>query len=1298
MKAIFRQVGLFLMFLLFALHGKTQVDVIMSPAVNGQTFNTCSGTLYASGGVSGVGYQNGENVTVIICPDTPGDVITLDFIVFNLSNQNTATPPANNADNFSVYDGNSTAAPSMGTYGGTQLQGLIVTCTSFNTSGCLTLVFNSNSAGTGNFAATITCSTPCQRPIAVLSAPTVDSMGICQGDQVTFNGTPSFAAPGFNIVQYKWNFDDGTIDSTSGPIVTHTFNNAGEYRVDLFLLDDNGCAATNRVTVKVLVGTTPTFTGTTPNQTICLGESVCLNGVVNATTFTGLPYNNLGGPTYLPDNVGQCFESTIDFNVFNPGQTLNNINDLLSICVNMEHSYIGDLVASIYCPNGTQVVLYQQGGGWNSLGEPIDVSGPNDPPGVGYDYCWAPNAPLGTWAQCGNAGATPNLITLPNGVPTLAPGTYSSLNPLSGLVGCPLNGVWTLEFCDLWGADDGWVFDWSLNFNPALFPEITEFTPVYGQNCDSTFWQADNAQSQAIITSTSGNCNQICLTPSAQGTYSYTYHATDNFGCSYDTTITVTVTPPIFPDAGPNLVACPNVPIQLNAAVPNTGTTCNWTFQFFDSWGDGWNGASMTVTINGVPTNYTMATGTQITHTVSIPAGATIQISYTGGSWESEVSYVITDCNGQVVLNNGPFPPTGIIYTGMNGLAMVYQWTPTTGLSNPNIANPMATVNSPTWYYVSVFEQGHPLCAQMDSVFIDINPAVNAGTNGAVTICYNDPGFDMFPYIGGNPNTSGSWFSPTFTSTSAIFDPAAFTTGGVFSYIVPANAGCPADTATVTVTVLPSTDPLCCQVTFTETHINASCNAVCDGTITLASQQPGTEFSFDDGITFTFDSVMTNLCAGTYNVAVRLGSCLNSMQVVITQPTALVVNVGSIQNVTCFGGTNGSLTATASGGTAPYTYLWDDNCNQTTAVASSNCITAGNYCVTVTDNNGCTAQDCDVVTEPTDLSLSFMIVDVSCFGSCDGNATVIPSGGVGPYSYNWNGIPGTNNSTTQATGLCAGTFNLVVTDANGCQEDTLSWVVNQPPQISISSVVVVNETCFGLCDGSISINAPNGVLFSIDGGTSFQPNGMFVGLCVGNYSIVVRDINDCSTTSTATITGPPPVNASFIASPQPTTIFNTVIQFTNQSSGAIAYLWDFAGIGNSVLVDPSFEFPDDTSGTYPVCLLATNANACVDTFCLNVVINEAFVLYAPNAFSPDGNGLNEVFFVYGNDIDPNAFTLQIFNRWGELIFTSNSLDDGWDGTHKGLKVKNDVYVWKVKTKSVSTGKRFEKIGSVTLIR
>ena len=195
--------------------------------------STCLGTLFDSGGAGGAGYSNSESYTVTICPDNANDVITLDFINFTLDNTNTAASPANNIDNIIIYDGDNTSTTTLGTYTGNQLQGTIVTCTSLNISGCLTLVFTSNDTGTGVFAATITCATPCQRPFAQATANPDTIAKICIGESVSFDGSSSFAQAGFNIVDYHWDFDDGIIDSLSGAIASYTFDNPGVFNVQL---------------------------------------------------------------------------------------------------------------------------------------------------------------------------------------------------------------------------------------------------------------------------------------------------------------------------------------------------------------------------------------------------------------------------------------------------------------------------------------------------------------------------------------------------------------------------------------------------------------------------------------------------------------------------------------------------------------------------------------------------------------------------------------------------------------------------------------------------------------------------------------------------------------------------------------------------------------------------------------------------------------------------------------------------------------------------------------------------------
>lgn len=175
------------------------------------------------------------------------------------------------------------------------------------------------------------------------------------------------------------------------------------------------------------------------------------------------------GSLVLPD--GACpedetqpcegYENPITFTGFTNGQTLNDITKLLGVCVNMEHSWMRDLVIYAQCPNGTRVMLSDfegHTGGQVYLGQPNDFDEGNPVPGVGWDYCWTPTAVNAPWIPYANA----------NNVGTLPAGDYQSSQPLNAFVGCPLNGEWRIRVEDRWGIDNGFIFRWSVKFDPSI--------------------------------------------------------------------------------------------------------------------------------------------------------------------------------------------------------------------------------------------------------------------------------------------------------------------------------------------------------------------------------------------------------------------------------------------------------------------------------------------------------------------------------------------------------------------------------------------------------------------------------------------------------------------------------------------------------------------------------------------------------------------------------------------------------------------------------------------------------------
>ncbi len=1222
-----------------------QTVVLMSDG----TASTCSGILYDTGGIGATGYQNDEYYVLTICPDVPGDVVTLDFVSFALDQTNTAAPPASNIDNLAIFDGNSTAAPSLGVYTGNSLQGLLVSCTSLNTSGCLTLVFTSNNTGTGVFAASITCSTPCQRPEVHMAAPTIadNPVKICDGETVNFDGSASFAAPGFTIVDYIFNYGDGTSDTLNTPISSHVYNSGpGEYSMNLYVIDDNGCINTNVETIVVQTGTIPIFNYIFSDTTLCLNESVCMGepgtlastgsvtGHVVPTTWTGQPVSSLGGATYLPDDVGSCFSATLEFSAFTPGQTLNNVNDLQDLCINMEHSYMGDLVGTIYCPNGQSVIFHQQNGGGTFLGDPIDV---NDSlqPGDCWEYCFSPTATNGTWVDNAQFGPTPNTIPSVNNAfgNCLIPGTYESLNPLSGLVGCPLNGTWTLEFCDLWGADDGFVCDFSVNFDPSLYPAISTFTPIIGSECDSSYWTASTLAT-SFITSSSTDCNQICITPTQTGLFDYTYVVIDDHGCTYDTTWTVTVDdgPTVF--AGNDTTVCPGS-LQLLAATSGgieAPPTCDYQINMYDSFGDGWNGFSIEVFADGVSLgDYSFTFGATNTETFPVYAGAVLDFQTTSGIFDAEVSYEILDCDGNVIFQDG------LLFSGVNpiiGLAFTttavsnvppqynFSWSPASGLSDPLIADPTANISGSIQYVVEGWETNHLLCSSTDTINITVSSTGSAGNDTLLNYCNSDPIVDLYSLLPGSPDPGGNWFDSALTPATSIFDPAT-QSSNVFAYVVGVG-GC-SDSAFVTVNVaLPFNLNLSNDTTICE-----------NGTAQLIANPAG---GLGGPYTESWSSGLIGNAPHAVNPAIN--TCY-SMFVTdafgcISETDSICVNVLDPISASVIGtdsicpGENVQYDATASGGYgAPYTFSWDNGIvgPQLTDVPT----TSTTYCVTITDNCESTPVIvCDSIIVSPNPPVSFISdTNSGCYPLTVNFTNTTPSSFIESVFWDFG-----NGSTTSSTGTVGATY---------------------PDPI-----------CY---DVSLIVTTPEGCVDSL-----IQPDM----ICVDDYPI-----------------------ANFTMNPNPTNLNETIIDFTNQSTDAATYFWEFGANTvptSSVLIDPTAEFPNINPGTYDITLTAYTDAGCAHDTTFTLIINGIFTLYVPNAFSPNGDGFNDLFMAQGDMIDPDDFEFRLFNRWGELIWETDAHDGAWDGTYKGSAVPVDVYAWRIKAKDLYTDEIYEFTGSVTVVR
>jgi hypothetical protein len=504
---------------------------------NSQTVNACGGTF-------GLGsYTPGTTYVVTVCSD---DALNNHVFV-------TGAPSFPAGTQLCVYDGTSTSDPLLVCWDNTTTSGTVAAyAQNTNSSGCLTFELTASVAG-ASFNGTLACQFVCPAPIILEVTSTdpplvndggVDYVNVCwdednnQSEDVTFTATGNYPpVTGYTLndanVTFTWEFNDGTPDQTGVGLntVTHNFPARQGYTVIVTIEDSQGCINTNSVTQRVRVSRAPIWNTTTTvaNPTaICMGEPVDLCGYYSTETWNSSIIPAIADTTSLPDGDGVCYETSLMQNQFLPGQTLTSVNDLNAICMNLEHSYLGDITIDIQCPTGQSVTLETQGGSGTSLGEPIDAGSTdnNTVPGVGYWYCITPTASQ-TMAQA--AGS----------VSTLPAGDYASSESLTGLVGCSLNGLWTITICDNWLSDDGYIFGWYIDFDPSLFPEIWSYTPGY----TPTSWEG--LYGAEIDEPSNLNCVEgtylTTATPDVNSDQPFIFTITDNFGCEHDTALYVTV-------------------------------------------------------------------------------------------------------------------------------------------------------------------------------------------------------------------------------------------------------------------------------------------------------------------------------------------------------------------------------------------------------------------------------------------------------------------------------------------------------------------------------------------------------------------------------------------------------------------------------------------------------------------------------------------------------------------------------------------------------------------------------------
>ena len=573
---------------------------------------------------------------------------------------------------------------------------------------------------------------------------------------------------------------------------------------------------------------------------------------------------------------------------------------------------------------------------------------------------------------------------------------------------------------------------------------------------------------------------------------------------------------------------------------------------------------------------------------------------------------------------------------------------------------------------------------------------------------------------GGSPTFSYSWVDASATEISTSQSPAGLPVG---TYDVTATDlnGC---TITDQITIV-NPPPIAFDLLVSSDYNgeDISCFGLNDGSIDFNINGGTPSYSYEwrdeNGIVISTIQDPTGLEAGTYQIyALDANGCIIDTSITLTEPgllsgPAAVTTDYNGSDISCYQLSDGAVTANIVGGTPGYTYSWTNSSGTevgTNQAASG--LSAGTYTITATDLNGCTYSTNVVVNQPAQLTASSNVLSfyfgqgVSCEGASDGIVGATGAGGTPVYSYSWNTTPPQNNATIG--GLPTGTYTVTITDLNGCTAtSSLTLTANPMPQATLPPPI---NGCVG---GGVLINANAGsgenCTWTFSDGQVFNECGPFVanfdGVDCYGVQLTVISAEGCMSTISSSdfVCIKPNPTASFYADSYQIDNIQTNANFWNTSIGADSYYWYY---GDGSTYDTTFnayhEFlngSDFDVTNYQVTLYAVSQYGCIDSVSHYIEMIPEIILYVPNAFTPDGDSYNNSFYpVLTAGYNQDDYEFLIFNRWGELIFESYTIGEGWNGTYRDHKCQDDVYTWKLVLRRSYNDDKKEYVGHVTLLR